>query len=177
MTFPANSAGLQVPNPFFRPAGDTANYSAIAIPAAGVTRRPPTYDSSQVIRHWAYTMIRVLDDEGCRVGPWIPGLGATALQAGLRAMMLTRAYDTRVMRVQRQGKSSFNNKSTGEDAVAVTAAMAAASDCDQKIAIGRAKPMSPPISCDHRLVDGWDAASYAQALKKLIETPVLLFAN
>jgi 2-oxoisovalerate dehydrogenase E2 component (dihydrolipoyl transacylase) len=37
------------------------------------------------------------------------------------------------------------------------------------------KLMNLSISCDHRVVDGWDAANYVQALKKLIETPVLLF--
>ncbi|APG62572.1 branched-chain alpha-keto acid dehydrogenase subunit E2 [Sphingorhabdus lutea] len=39
------------------------------------------------------------------------------------------------------------------------------------------KLMNMSISCDHRVVDGWDAASYVQAIKKLIETPVLLFAD
>lgn len=39
------------------------------------------------------------------------------------------------------------------------------------------KLMNLSISCDHRVVDGWDAASYVQALKKLIETPVLLFSD
>jgi len=43
--------------------------------------------------------------------------------------------------------------------------------------IRRAKLMNLSISCDHRVVDGWDAASYVQALKKLIETPVLLFTD
>jgi len=43
--------------------------------------------------------------------------------------------------------------------------------------IVRAKLMNLSISCDHRVVDGWDAASFVQALKKLIETPVLLFAD
>ena len=43
--------------------------------------------------------------------------------------------------------------------------------------IVRAKLMNVSISCDHRVVDGWDAASYVQALKKLLETPVLLFAD
>lgn len=43
--------------------------------------------------------------------------------------------------------------------------------------IRRAKLMNLSISCDHRVVDGWDAASYVQALKNLIETPVLLFAD
>ncbi|AJP73302.1 dihydrolipoamide acetyltransferase family protein [Sphingomonas hengshuiensis] len=41
----------------------------------------------------------------------------------------------------------------------------------------RAKLMNLSISCDHRVVDGWDAASFVQAVKKLVETPVLLFAD
>ncbi|MET4667139.1 2-oxoisovalerate dehydrogenase E2 component (dihydrolipoyl transacylase), partial [Sphingomonas sp. PvP056] len=43
--------------------------------------------------------------------------------------------------------------------------------------IVRAKLMNLSISCDHRVVDGWDAASFVQALRKYLETPVLLFAN
>ena len=38
------------------------------------------------------------------------------------------------------------------------------------------KLMNLSISCDHRVVDGYDAASYVQALKHFLETPVLLFA-
>lgn len=40
-----------------------------------------------------------------------------------------------------------------------------------------AKLMNLSISCDHRVVDGFDAASYVQAVRKLLETPVLLFAD
>ena len=43
--------------------------------------------------------------------------------------------------------------------------------------IRRAKLMNLSISCDHRVVDGWDAASFVQALKRYLETPVLLFAD
>ena len=43
--------------------------------------------------------------------------------------------------------------------------------------IRRAKLMNLSISCDHRVVDGWDAASYVQALKKYLETPILLFTE
>ncbi|WP_299323147.1 dihydrolipoamide acetyltransferase family protein [Parasphingopyxis sp.] len=39
------------------------------------------------------------------------------------------------------------------------------------------KLMNLSISCDHRVVDGYDAASYVQALKHLLETPVLIFAD
>lgn len=38
-----------------------------------------------------------------------------------------------------------------------------------------AKLMNLSTSCDHRVVDGWDAASFIQSVKKLLETPVLLF--
>jgi len=38
-----------------------------------------------------------------------------------------------------------------------------------------AKLMNLSISCDHRVVDGWDAASFVQAIKKLLEMPALLF--
>jgi 2-oxoisovalerate dehydrogenase E2 component (dihydrolipoyl transacylase) len=43
--------------------------------------------------------------------------------------------------------------------------------------IVRAKLMNLSISCDHRVVDGWDAARFVQAVKALLETPVLLFAD
>lgn len=43
--------------------------------------------------------------------------------------------------------------------------------------IEKRKLMNVSISCDHRVVDGWDAASFVQALKRMIETPVLLLAN
>ncbi|MBB3694168.1 dihydrolipoamide acetyltransferase family protein [Sphingomonas sp. BK580] len=44
-------------------------------------------------------------------------------------------------------------------------------------AIRRAKLMNLSISCDHRVVDGHDAASFVQALKGLIEAPALLFVD
>jgi 2-oxoisovalerate dehydrogenase E2 component (dihydrolipoyl transacylase) len=43
--------------------------------------------------------------------------------------------------------------------------------------IEKRKLMNISISCDHRVVDGWDAASFVQALKRLIETPVLLLSD
>ena len=38
------------------------------------------------------------------------------------------------------------------------------------------KRMNLSISCDHRVVDGWDAASFMQDLKKLIENPLKLLS-
>jgi 2-oxoisovalerate dehydrogenase E2 component (dihydrolipoyl transacylase) len=40
-----------------------------------------------------------------------------------------------------------------------------------------AKLMNLSISCDHRVLDGWDAASFVQALKRLMETPALIFVD
>jgi len=43
--------------------------------------------------------------------------------------------------------------------------------------IEKRKLMNISISCDHRVVDGWDAASFVQAVKKLIESPALLLVH
>lgn len=42
--------------------------------------------------------------------------------------------------------------------------------------IAKRKTMNLSISCDHRVVDGHDAASFIQAVKRFMETPVLLLA-
>src|SRR3546814_269126 len=76
------------------------------------------------MRDYAYSLIRVLDDDGAAIGDWDPDLSPQDLKRGLRAMMLTRAYDARMVRVPRQGKTSFYMKCTGEEAVAVASAMA-----------------------------------------------------
>jgi 2-oxoisovalerate dehydrogenase E2 component (dihydrolipoyl transacylase) len=39
------------------------------------------------------------------------------------------------------------------------------------------KLMNLSISCDHRVVDGWDAASFVQALKRRMEAPLLMLAG
>lgn len=43
--------------------------------------------------------------------------------------------------------------------------------------IEKRKLMNISISCDHRVVDGYDAASFIQEFKKLVETPVLLLTD
>jgi len=42
--------------------------------------------------------------------------------------------------------------------------------------IAKRKLMNLSISCDHRVVDGYDAAAFVQEVKRLIETPALLLA-
>ena len=43
--------------------------------------------------------------------------------------------------------------------------------------IEKRKLMNISISCDHRVVDGWDAASFVQALRRLLETPALILID
>ncbi|PIW54811.1 MAG: branched-chain alpha-keto acid dehydrogenase subunit E2 [Sphingomonadales bacterium CG12_big_fil_rev_8_21_14_0_65_65_10] len=43
--------------------------------------------------------------------------------------------------------------------------------------IEKRKLMNISISCDHRVVDGWDAASFIQQLKRLIEAPANILAS
>ena len=38
------------------------------------------------------------------------------------------------------------------------------------------KKMNLSLSCDHRVVDGWDAASFLQEMKKFIENPIRLLS-
>jgi 2-oxoisovalerate dehydrogenase E2 component (dihydrolipoyl transacylase) len=43
--------------------------------------------------------------------------------------------------------------------------------------IEKRKLMNVSISCDHRVVDGYDAAAFVQQMKTLLESPVLLLAD
>jgi len=43
--------------------------------------------------------------------------------------------------------------------------------------VEKRKLMNISMSCDHRVVDGWDAASFAQDLKALMEAPALILAG
>ena len=114
---------LHVPEPEARP-GDEVDFSHISIPAAGSVRRPDVAASASDTRELVYSLVRVLDDEGAAVGPWDPRLDPETLRRMLRDMMLVRIYDDRMYRAQRQGKTSFYMKSTGEEAVAIAAAHA-----------------------------------------------------
>jgi 2-oxoisovalerate dehydrogenase E1 component alpha subunit len=114
---------LHVPEPKFRP-GDAVDFAEVAIPPAGDTRRPDTATPAAEMPDLAYSLVRVLDDAGQAVGPWNPRLDAETLRRMLRNMALVRAFDERMFRAQRQGKTSFYMKSLGEEAVSVAAAHA-----------------------------------------------------
>jgi 2-oxoisovalerate dehydrogenase E1 component alpha subunit len=109
---------FRIPEPPARP-GERADFSYIVVPPAGSVRRPDIDADPGEIRDLAYSLIRVLDDDGSATGPWIPELEPDALYHGLRAMVMTRAYDDRMLMAQRQGKTSFYMRCTGEEAIAV----------------------------------------------------------
>jgi 2-oxoisovalerate dehydrogenase E1 component alpha subunit len=108
---------LHVPNPPARP-GQTPDFGTLRISPAGTVRRPEIEADSRDIRDLADAIIRVLDDDANAVGPWAKPLHASELRAGLRAMLKTRAYDARMLTMQRQGKTSFYMQCTGEEAIA-----------------------------------------------------------
>lgn len=117
------SGGLSVPHPRRRP-GDAPDFRDLVLPKAGETRRPDPRCDAAEIRDLAFGLVRVLSDKDEAVGEWNPRLDASTLQRALRAMMLTRLFDDRMFRAQRQGKTSFYMKCTGEEAIACAHAMA-----------------------------------------------------
>ena len=122
MTRNTQPLSLRVPEPPGRP-GDAPDFSGLKLDPAGAVDRPPVDSRPGQMMDMAFRLIRVLDDEGNAVGPWNPRLDADTARRGLKAMILTRAFDDRMHRAHRQGKTSFYMKCTGEEAVAVAQGM------------------------------------------------------
>jgi 2-oxoisovalerate dehydrogenase E1 component alpha subunit len=114
---------LHVPEPPFRP-GDTPDFSSLEIPPAGGVPRPDTSAAAAETHPLATDLVRVLDDDNKAVGAWDPKLDPDTLRKMLRDMVMVRIFDDRMYRSQRQGKTSFYMKCTGEEAIAVAAAAA-----------------------------------------------------
>ena len=114
---------LHVPEPTGRP-GHPTDFSYLHVSPAGAVRRPPLDLAAADASDLAYALVRVLDDEHRAVGPWAPELSVQAKQRGLRAMMRTRAFDARMLILQRQKKISFYMQCLGEEAIATAHAQA-----------------------------------------------------
>jgi 2-oxoisovalerate dehydrogenase E1 component alpha subunit len=125
----SNRAGLalHVPEPKYRP-GDTADFSHIDIGQPGDQPRPDEGVHPSQMAGLAYGLVRVLGDDNQAHGPWNPRLDPETLRRMLGHMALVRAFDERMFRGQRQGKTSFYMKCTGEEAISIAPAMALASD-------------------------------------------------
>jgi len=114
---------LHVPEPSGRP-GQATDFSYLHLSPAGAVRRPPVEASPADTSDLAYSLVRVLDDEGRALGPWDPKVTPERLRTGLRAVMKTRIYDARMLIAQRQKKISFYIGCLGEEAIAVAQALA-----------------------------------------------------
>jgi len=111
---------LHVPEPSFRP-GDTPDFSSLKVPAAGSAPRPDTNVAAAETHPLTAALVRVLGEDNKAVGPWDPKLDPDTLRKMLRDMVTVRIFDDRMYRAQRQGKTSFYMKCTGEEAIAVAA--------------------------------------------------------
>jgi len=140
---------LYVPEPSGRP-GDKPDFSYIDIPDAGTARRPAIDVAASDIKDLATSMIRVMDNSGKAVGPWAEDISDDVLLNGLKAMIRTRAFDDRMVTLQRQGKTSFYIKCTGEEAIAI-AFQAALSKGDMNFPTYRQQGIL--LSQDYPLVD------------------------
>ena len=114
---------LHTPRPHSRP-GEAPDFSYLEVSPAGSLPRPDVNARVRDIGPLSVGLVRVLDDDGVAVGPWNPHLEIHDLQVGLRHMLLTRIFDERMQRAQRQGKISFYMRSLGEEAVSVAQCMA-----------------------------------------------------
>lgn len=123
----ANALELHIPAPRARP-GDKPDFSGWSFPEPGDTPRPEIDVNAVELREFAYGLIRVLDLEGNALGQWAPHIDPEALRRSLKYMLLTRAFDDRMYRAQRQGKTSFYMQSFGEEAVSAAQALALNAD-------------------------------------------------
>ena len=146
------SLALHVPEPKSRP-GDVAAFSDIDIGKPGDQPRPCEATPPTDMTDLAYGLVRVLGEDNKAHGPWDPKLDAETLRTMLGHMALVRAFDERMFRGQRQGKTSFYMKCTGEEATSVAASMALASDDmvfpsyrQQGILLARGYPMIEMIN-------------------------------
>src|SRR5688572_16559954 len=97
---------LHVPEPTGRP-GQATDFSYLHLSPAGAIRKPPLEASAQDTADLTFSLIRVLDDDGKAHGAWNPNLSAEQLKKGLRGMLRTRVFDSRMLIAQRQKKTSF----------------------------------------------------------------------
>ena len=114
---------LHIPQPSARP-GEAPHFSYLSLSEAGAVKRPDSDAAASKIENLASELVRVLDDNGMAQGEWNPELTPDQLREALRYMLLTRQFDERMQRAQRQGKVTFYVQSLGEEAVSIGQAMA-----------------------------------------------------
>ena len=114
---------LHIPQPSARP-GEQPDFSYLALSPAGTVKRPEITAKASSMEFLTTDLVRVLDEAHEAQGPWNPQLDNQSLVEALRLIVLTRTYDDRMQRMQRQGKISFYMKSLGEEAISIGQGMA-----------------------------------------------------
>lgn len=115
---------LHVPEPSGRP-GHASDFSYLQLSEAGEVRKPELDISYKENTDLAFSLIRILDDEGRAVGPWAdPPINPELLRSGMQAMIKTRLFDARMLIAQRQKKISFYMQCLGEEAIGTGQALA-----------------------------------------------------
>jgi len=114
---------LRIPEPAARP-GEAPRFADVALSDAGSVRRPAVDCPENDLLDLAYSLVRVLDDDHQAVGEWAGQLTSEQLIVGIDDMLRHRAFDAKMLRAQRQGKTSFYMQALGEEAVACAHARA-----------------------------------------------------
>ena len=114
----SNKSRLHIPHPSARP-GEEPDFSYLKLSPAGSVDRPQIDARARQIEYLGEELVRVLDDDFQAKGSWNPQMSTDMLHEALRLMVLTRQYDERMLKVQRQGKISFYMQCLGEEAVSI----------------------------------------------------------
>lgn len=122
-----NINSLYIPEPATRP-GEEVDFKNMALGRAGAVPMPHFLQKEEEIRDLPYTLIRTLDEKGKATGEWIPDITNEQKLLALKSMLLTRLFDDRLFKLQRQGKTSFYMKSRGEEALSVVPSIALQKD-------------------------------------------------
>ena len=115
--------GLHVPEPKTRP-GDSPDFSEIELLKFAPVAKPEISEPSENLRQLPFHLVRTLTDDDVAEGDWIPGLSASVYRKALEYMTITRVFDEKLLRIQRQGKTSFFLTSRGEEALGVVPSLA-----------------------------------------------------
>ena len=97
---------LHVPEPTGRP-GCKTDFSYLRLSPPGEVPKPPIDVAAIDTGSLAYSLVRVIDDDGRAVGPWAPEISDELLRRGMRTMLKTRIFDGRMLTALRKKKISF----------------------------------------------------------------------
>ena len=119
--------GFYIPEPKNRP-GDSPDFGDMEILKFAPVAKPDISETSENLRHLPFQLVRTLTDDDIEDGYWKPKLSAAVYRKALRYMSITRIFDEKLLRMQRQGKTSFFLTSLGEEALGVVPSMALRED-------------------------------------------------